>query len=77
MNTPAEAGAFERIQVMLGINTLELNEATMVAAVQMYLEYLFKENKAPTVKSVKQASGNSYSTTFEVVVERDVLGSQP
>jgi hypothetical protein len=62
---------------MLGNNTLELNEATMVAAVQMYLEYLFKENKAPTVKSVKQTSGNSYSTTFEVVIERDLPGTKP
>lgn len=52
---------------MKGNNTLELNEATMIEAVQYWLECQFAEGKAPIVKSVTGGSG--MTKTFEGKLE--------
>lgn len=58
---------------MIGNNTLHLNEATMRAAVQMYLNSKLKpEVEHPEVTSVKMASGGMSSQTFEVQLKAGV-----
>ena len=53
---------------MKGNNTLELNEATMVEALQLWCEHTFKH--APKVTSVKMVSNKGgYVTVFEVAIE--------
>ena len=53
---------------MKGSNTLELNEATMIEAVQFWLNSQFVEGKAPVVKSVTGGTG-TYDNMFKVSVE--------
>lgn len=57
---------------MKGHNTITMNEATVKAAVQMYLDAQFKEGSAPTVMSIKpvasRQNGYSSSNMFEVEV---------
>lgn len=53
---------------MKGTNTLELNEATMIEAVQFWLDSQF--TKPVTVTSVK--GGNNITPTFEVRLEEPV-----
>ena len=53
---------------MKGNNTLELNEATMIDAIQYWLDAQFVQGKAPVVKSVKGGTG-TYDNTFKVAVE--------
>lgn len=57
---------------MQGNNTMELNEATMIAALQFWLDSQFRENLAPKVTAVS-FSGNGYtSKTFKVeTTDRD------
>lgn len=53
---------------MNGKNEMTINHATMIEAVQMYLDSLFRDGKAPRVDSVQgdstKGSGNYY---FRVV----------
>lgn len=53
---------------MKGSNTLTLNQATLIAAVQCYLDTQFAEGKSPKVTAVK-ASSSSYEQTFEVTID--------
>ena len=53
---------------MKGSNTLEFNEATIIEAIQYWLNSQFVEGKAPTVKSVKGGSG-TYDNTFKIGVD--------
>lgn len=46
--------------MLLGENELTINQATMIAALQMYLNTTFAEGKSPKVTDVKLASGKSY-----------------
>ena len=50
---------------MKGTNTLQFNEATMVEALQGYLDRIMTQ--APEVVSVTQT--NNMCTTFEIVVK--------
>ncbi len=54
---------------MKGSNELKLNEATMIAAVQHYLNSQFSPGKAPLVKSVKAEKSGYSSETFAVSVQ--------
>lgn len=57
---------------MKGENKIQMNQATMVEAVQMYLNSQFAEGKAPTVVSV-DANKSAYSgDTFDVVATEKV-----
>ena len=56
---------------MKGNNELNLNEATIIEAIQFWLNAQFAEGKAPTVKSVKGGTG-TYDNTFKVGVEDSV-----
>ncbi len=47
---------------MKGNNELVLNQATMIEAVQMYLNSQMKDGLAPTVQSVKTGKSGSYGT---------------
>lgn len=49
-----------------GNNTLELNEATMIIAMQMYFDATFKEGLAPQVQSVQQSSNKGYVFLIQV-----------
>lgn len=51
---------------MKGTNTFQFNEATMIEALQVYLDRIMLH--APEVTSVTQKSG--ICQTFEVVVKR-------
>jgi hypothetical protein len=51
--------------MMKGNNTLELNQATMVEALQLWAEHTFKN--APKVVVVRQKPLN-HSTSFEVEI---------
>ena len=57
---------------MKGNNELNLNEATMIEAVQFWLNAQFLEGKAPTVKSIKGGT-STYDNTFKVSVEESGL----
>jgi len=46
---------------MKGNNMLKVNEATVIAALQMYFDSKFKDGEAPQVVSVKKGSGGVYS----------------
>ena len=58
---------------MKGNNTLTLNEATMIEAVQEYLTKRMGSTYVPKVTSVKPASDKSYSSVqvFEILVTKD------
>jgi len=60
---------------MTGNNTLELNQATIVEAVQMYLDSRFKEGCSPKVMKVATKSTNTYNqdTVFVFDVESPML----
>ncbi len=45
---------------MQGANELTLNQATMVEALQMWIDAQMREGKAPKVTEVKQSVGASY-----------------
>lgn len=49
---------------MLGSNELRINEATMMEAVQLWLDSTFKENP-PRVESVSEV-GDNYSRVFQL-----------
>lgn len=53
---------------MKGSNVLTVNEATLIAAMQMYLDSQFKEGTSPEVLNVQKATGGGYTTQgmFEV-----------
>lgn len=53
---------------MKGNNTLQLNEETLIAAVQMYLDSQMVEASRIEVKSVKQTVPTGYTATFTVEV---------
>lgn len=60
---------------MTGNNTLELNQACIVEAVQMWLDSRFKEGLSPQVESVASTnSGVGYSATTVFTVK---LGEKP
>jgi hypothetical protein len=65
---------------MKGHNTLQLNEQTIIAAVQLYLESRFAAGKAPKVLSVKKGereSGGYRSQTETFTVEvQEVDGAE-
>lgn len=50
---------------MKGQNTLQLNEATLIDALQEYIDKRMG-SYAPKVTAVKMESGGGYSKTFEV-----------
>lgn len=52
---------------MIGNNELRFNEATMVAAMQFWLNDQFKV--PPTVTSVKQGDTSAYAKEFIVTIE--------
>jgi hypothetical protein len=58
---------------MKGNNTLLLNEATMIEAVQEYMTKRMGSTYVPKVNSVKPAPDKSYSgvQVFEVLVTKD------
>lgn len=58
---------------MKGNNTLTLNEATMIEAVQEYLTKRMGATYVPTVTSVKPGQDKAYSQcqVFEVIVTKD------
>ena len=51
---------------MKGNNTLHLNKATVIAAVQMYFYALYREDMAPTVTGGKY---DASATSFVVAVK--------
>jgi len=56
-----------------GSNKIMLNEPTMVAAVQLYLDSKFRDGLSPIVKSVTAKVTNGYgATTFAVTIEERV-----
>ena len=56
---------------MRGSNTQEINEATMIEALQLYFNSIYKAKKAPTVKSVTQIN-NNINNIFQInTVEKD------
>lgn len=57
---------------LIGNNELRLNGATMMAAVQMYLDAAFAPDKAPKVTSIRSET-NSSAVSYVVTV----LGSEP
>lgn len=60
--------------MLIGVNELQLNEATVVAALQHYFDsVLFAEGKAPRVTGVSEKSSGSYgsTTSFHVKVEQE------
>lgn len=57
---------------MKGSNTLELNEATLIEAVQLLLDR--DAPGAGVVKSVKPGQQSNYSQTFAVSVEKPEPG---
>lgn len=64
---------------MKGNNTLTLNEATMIEAVQEYLAKRMGATYVPKVTSVKPAADKSYSScqVFEVHVVKDDAQANP
>ena len=59
---------------MKGSNTLELNEATVIEALQYYFDNcLFKHGQTPLVTSIKLSKNTAsiYATTFEVTVNSE------
>lgn len=60
---------------MKGNNTLVLNEATMIEAIQEYLDKRMPQH-APNVQAVTSAKGASYGlNTFEIeVTEKQLAG---
>lgn len=46
---------------MRGKNTIHLNQATIIDAVQMYLNSRFKEGHAPVVECVDYDKSNGYN----------------
>lgn len=58
--------------MLKGANTMELNQATMIAALQHYFTTkVFAEGSAPTVKSIAGVKPNGYGggETFTVALE--------
>lgn len=53
---------------MKGKNTLEMNTATIKAAVQMYLDAQFAPGKAPTVEDVEPSSKGYTSGAYIVTL---------
>ncbi len=53
---------------MIGSNSIELNQATMVQAVQCWVDKTFQDPK-PVVKSVKISADRSYTTASAFTVE--------
>jgi hypothetical protein len=52
---------------MQGNNTMELNEATMIEALQFWLDKkMFRGDAAPKVTAVKPGTSDRYCTTFNV-----------
>jgi len=54
---------------MKGSNKLELNEATMIEAIQFWLDSQFISGKSPKVIAIKADSTTGYTRTF--LVETD------
>lgn len=52
---------------MKGNNELRLNKATMIEALQLWVDAQFVKNP-PRVTSVEELSGSSYSNEFSVKV---------
>jgi hypothetical protein len=52
---------------MIGNNELQLNEATMIEAVQFWVNANF--TNPPRVQSIDMTKGGSYSKTFTVCVD--------
>lgn len=62
---------------MKGNNTLEVNQDTMVEAVQRYLDEEFATGKAPQVLSIK--SKDAFLNTFvvEIKEKESAMGPEP
>lgn len=56
-------------KTMQGSNSLELNTATMIEAVQAWIDTQFAEGKAPKVKYVKPSNEHGCAGTFRVELE--------
>ena len=54
---------------MIGNNTMEVNESTMIAAFQLYLESIMKSPCPLKVTSITVAANTTYGNTFFVKVE--------
>ena len=62
---------------MKGHNSLELNEATMIEAIQYWLNAQFRDGKAPVVKGVKSQNGMIPSFTISVEEEAHTITLVP
>lgn len=60
---------------MKGNNTLELNQATLIEALQLWCDATFKT--PPEVLSVKQSKDNYSGTTFTVELAEPESPAQP
>jgi hypothetical protein len=59
---------------MKGANEMQINQATMIAALQMYFNSIFTTGNAPTVTSIAAAS--SYDAeTFKVLTRSAEVAS--
>ena len=60
--------------MLIGSNSIEFNEATMVLMVQYYLDnkLLNKDEKSPKVISVSAERGVGLSSTFQVRLEMPI-----
>lgn len=58
---------------MKGLNELNLNEATMIEAVQFWLDNQWASSVAPRVINVKPDSNGGYSCIFIVTLEGEVV----
>jgi hypothetical protein len=58
--------------MFIGTSKLELNEATMIVAVQEYLDKRAKDGFSPLVKSVKAGAGNYNNCGFSVELSEPV-----
>ena len=61
---------------MKGSNDLILNEATMIEAIQFWLDAEMAQ-PAPKVTSVKSESGSLYSNTFKVSLDAEADRTDP
>lgn len=62
---------------MKGNNSIQINEATLIAAVQMYLDAQFRDGQAPEVTSVRPSSHDGCAVFTVTVTERDSAGRVP
>lgn len=59
--------------MLIGSNSIELNEATMIAIVQHYLDTVLLKSakRLPTVKSVRKSGNGMTDNTFTISLETE------